>query len=105
LEAGAERSVARNKGCYPGQEVIERIFTYGQVNRKLMPVDWQGEPPTAAAPIALQAEGKTEAQLVSWERDPAEPFRGVGLAYVRRSHWEFTGPWSGPDGLTAVLRR
>ncbi|NDC25494.1 MAG: hypothetical protein EBZ49_15390, partial [Proteobacteria bacterium] len=39
LEANLEDHVARNKGCYPGQEVVERIFTYGQVNRKLFVVE------------------------------------------------------------------
>ncbi len=105
LEAAAERSVARNKGCYPGQEVIERIFTYGQVNRKILPVQWEGEPPEAGAPIALSADGAEAAQMVAWERDPLEAFRGVGLAYVKRGHWEYGGTWNGPGGLTAVLRK
>lgn len=29
LEIGLQDAIARNKGCYPGQEVIERTFTYG----------------------------------------------------------------------------
>jgi folate-binding protein YgfZ len=35
LEAGLLGSIDRNKGCYPGQEVIERIFTYGAPARRL----------------------------------------------------------------------
>lgn len=34
LEAGLYDYIHRNKGCYPGQEVIERIFTYGNVAKK-----------------------------------------------------------------------
>lgn len=105
LEAGAERSVARGKGCYPGQEVIERIFTYGQVNRRLSRVQWKGEPPAQSAPLSLLADGKEAASLVSWDRDPGESFQGVGLAYVKKAHWEDKIPWTGPDGLTAVLKR
>ncbi len=105
LEASAERSVARNKGCYPGQEVIERIFTYGQVNRKILPMQWQGELPKGEPPVALFADGAEAASLVAWERDPAEAFRGVGLAYVRRSHWDFSGEWTGPEGFAAVLSK
>lgn len=29
-------AVARGKGCYPGQEVVERIFTYGAPARRLV---------------------------------------------------------------------
>ncbi len=105
LEASAERSVARNKGCYPGQEVIERIFTYGQVNRKLLALDWSGDPPRLIPPIALSANGTEAASLVAWEQDPTEALRGVGLAYVRRSHWEYSGQWLGPEGFTANLRK
>jgi folate-binding protein YgfZ len=36
LEAPLDNSVSRNKGCYPGQEVVERIFTYSQVAKKLV---------------------------------------------------------------------
>jgi tRNA-modifying protein YgfZ len=36
LEAGLLDYVHRDKGCYPGQEVVERIFTYGNVAKKLV---------------------------------------------------------------------
>jgi folate-binding protein YgfZ len=36
LEAGLESFVHRNKGCYPGQEVVERIYTYGNIPRKFV---------------------------------------------------------------------
>lgn len=36
LEAGLLDYVHRNKGCYPGQEVVERIFTYGNVAKRLV---------------------------------------------------------------------
>jgi len=36
LEAGLADFVHRNKGCYPGQEVIERIYTYGNIPRKFV---------------------------------------------------------------------
>ncbi|MEQ1875782.1 MAG: hypothetical protein ABL958_03990 [Bdellovibrionia bacterium] len=36
LEAGLVDHVHRNKGCYPGQEVVERIYTYGNVAKKLV---------------------------------------------------------------------
>ncbi|MGE3973297.1 MAG: folate-binding protein YgfZ [Bdellovibrionales bacterium] len=36
LEAGLYGHISRNKGCYPGQEVVERLFTYGNVAKKLV---------------------------------------------------------------------
>ncbi len=103
LEASAERSVSRNKGCYPGQEVIERIFTYGQVNRKILTLTWRGEPPVGTLPITLKAGEQDAASLVAWERDPADTTRGVGLAYVRKAHWDFAGELTF-DGFAARLR-
>ncbi|HEX4924504.1 MAG TPA: hypothetical protein VFV50_10475 [Bdellovibrionales bacterium] len=41
LEAGLLDYVHRNKGCYPGQEVIERIFTYGNVAKRLVLLEGQ----------------------------------------------------------------
>ena len=35
LEAGLEDWIDRNKGCYPGQEVVEKIYTYGRLPRKI----------------------------------------------------------------------
>ncbi|MBK9294265.1 MAG: hypothetical protein IPM57_07450 [Oligoflexia bacterium] len=39
LEIPFEDFLARQKGCYPGQEVVERVFTYGNVTKKLMLLD------------------------------------------------------------------
>lgn len=36
LEGPFDVYVHRNKGCYPGQEVVERIYTYGNVAKKIM---------------------------------------------------------------------
>lgn len=39
LEGPFDDYVHRNKGCYPGQEVIERIYTYGNVAKKIVPFE------------------------------------------------------------------
>ena len=46
LEAPLDEYVHRNKGCYPGQEVIERIFTYGNVAKRTVPLEL-GLPPNS----------------------------------------------------------
>ncbi len=43
LEAGLVGFVHRNKGCYPGQEVVERIYTYGNIPRKFVQLETDKE--------------------------------------------------------------
>lgn len=56
LEAGLDRALHENKGCYPGQEVIERIRTMGQTPRRLVFCKGQGEPPIAPQIILNQTK-------------------------------------------------
>jgi folate-binding protein YgfZ len=106
LETGFDRAVARNKGCYPGQEVIERIFTYGSVNKKLLPVDLQrdGGVNFPTTPIALHAGGKEIGQVVSYVDYPDDPQRAAGLAYVHRQFWETKEAFVPEEGLRVSLR-
>ncbi len=105
LEANFEQGVARNKGCYPGQEVIERIFTYGQVNKKLLPVTLSTVTVFPTPPFFLQSESGPAASVVSLAEFPENPAKATGLAYVGKAHWDFSGQLQGPQGITAVLGR
>ena len=51
LEVGLRQSIADAKGCYPGQEVIERIISLGSAPRKLTLISGTGEPPKPQDPI------------------------------------------------------
>src|SRR5207302_288919 len=44
VESSLASHVARDKGCYPGQEVVERVFTYGNVSKKLVMLKPIGDP-------------------------------------------------------------
>ena len=73
-----------SKGCYLGQEIVERVRSRGQVHRVLMPVTLD----THEAPSAgtkLQVDGKDVAELTSAEFSPSLN-KVVGLAYVRMEH-------------------
>jgi|688.fasta_scaffold206207_1 folate-binding protein YgfZ len=89
LEANLEGSVARNKGCYPGQEVVERIFTYGQVNRKLLRTELFSESPFVLpnTPTDLKWGDQVIGQLMSVIADPGKAGRAVGLAYIKKPYW------------------
>ena len=72
-----------NKGCYLGQEIVERIRSRGGVHRFLTRLDIEGDtPPQAGA--AITAEGKAVGEITSAAWSPA---RGsvVALGYVRIS--------------------
>jgi folate-binding protein YgfZ len=101
LEAGLERAIAYDKGCYVGQEVIARISHRGHVNRKLAGL-WISGSAQVAAGAALTQEGKpagvVRSSLVS-ERLGAP----IALAYVRRESLTPGTVLALADGRTATV--
>ncbi len=80
-ETQAADAVHYNKGCYLGQEIVERVRSRGQVHRLLTPVRIEGT--TAPAPgTKLKADGTDVAEISSAVFSPALGWV-VGLAYVR----------------------
>jgi folate-binding Fe-S cluster repair protein YgfZ len=70
------------KGCYIGQEIVERIRSRGQVHRTFVGFEFVGAPP---APGRFEAEGRTQAEVTSVARIPAGAGeKAIGLGYVRR---------------------
>lgn len=81
LEARLDDAVHENKGCYPGQEVIERVRSMGQPPKLLVRVRGQGAAPQPSS--ALEAAGAEAGSLTSVS--PAPSGQGwVALGYVRR---------------------
>lgn len=80
-EAGVEHAIHPNKGCYLGQEIVERVRSRAQVHRSLHALRIHT---TAAAPAGtkLQANGKDVAELTSSAYSPALG-EVVALGYVR----------------------
>lgn len=73
-----------NKGCYLGQEIVERVRSRALLHRLLMPVHLDTDtPPPAGA--RLQAEGKDAAEITSAAYSPGLG-KTVALAYVRAEH-------------------
>jgi folate-binding protein YgfZ len=78
------RALNFNKGCYIGQEIVERIRSRGNVHRTFTGCEFQGDAlPEAGAKI--RANGKEVGQITSVA---VLPFSGgerrVGLGYFRR---------------------
>ncbi|MGH9787076.1 MAG: aminomethyltransferase family protein [Candidatus Acidiferrales bacterium] len=81
-----QRAISYTKGCYLGQEVIERIRSRGHVNRKLIGLRLSGsELPKAGA--KLQAGGKEVGHITTAVHSPTLG-AAIALGYVRREHFE-----------------
>ena len=84
LECGIEsRAIVYNKGCYIGQEVINRIHSVGHVNRELRGLRLAAH--LEALPQRgdkLFHGGKEVGQVTSAVRSPI--YGNIALGYVRR---------------------
>lgn len=80
-EANQPHALHFSKGCYLGQEIVERVRSRGQIHRVLMPleIDTATPPPPKTK---LQADGKDVAEITSSAFSPARG-KVVALAYVR----------------------
>jgi aminomethyltransferase len=75
------QAVSFNKGCYVGQEIVERIRAQGRVNKKLMRVVLEGvEAPAGGTKTTVDG---AEAEVTSAVVSP-ESGKVVALAYVRQ---------------------
>jgi len=83
-EANQPRALHFSKGCYLGQEIVERVRSRGQIHRVLMPLILETkEPPTPGA--KLQIDAASAAEITSAAYSPALG-KVVALAYVRTEH-------------------
>jgi aminomethyltransferase len=73
-------AVSFTKGCYLGQEIVERIRVQGHVNRKLVRLEIEGSEP--AAPGAKLVVDGREAEITSSVYSPHFG-KVIALAYVR----------------------
>lgn len=78
-ETGQMHAVSFKKGCYLGQEIVERIRAQGHVNRKLVRLRLDSAVPAGAA---LTADGAEAGEITSSADSPAQG-GAVALAYVR----------------------
>jgi folate-binding protein YgfZ len=82
-ETEQERALNFSKGCYVGQEIVERIRSRGQVRRKFTGFEIDGGLPAPGSKI--QADGKDVGEVTSSASLPAaHGQRRVALGYIRR---------------------
>jgi len=84
METGRESAISFTKGCYLGQEVVERIAARGHVNRGLAGIVCAAD--DLPAPGArLLADGHEVGYVTSAVRSEGLG-RGIGLAMIQRKH-------------------
>ncbi|HLZ91712.1 MAG TPA: glycine cleavage T C-terminal barrel domain-containing protein, partial [Candidatus Acidoferrum sp.] len=84
-EAALENShISFTKGCYTGQEIVERVRSRGQVNRRRVSLRLTGQAVPHAGDI-LSFEGKEAGYITRAAFCPAES-SVIGMGYVRKEN-------------------
>jgi folate-binding Fe-S cluster repair protein YgfZ len=77
--------VSFTKGCYTGQEIVERVRSRGHVNRKRVALKFStAEPPLPGT--KLRAGGTDVGHVTSAAFSPAVGV-AIGMGYLRREHF------------------
>ena len=79
-------AASETKGCYPGQEVVARIKSYGGLNRKLcgLVFDKEGLPKTGDKIL----KGKLESGFITSACHSPTLGKGIALAYLQKGSFE-----------------
>ncbi len=101
-EAALENThISFTKGCYTGQEIVERVRSRGHVNRKRVALEFSTvEPPLPGT--KLRAAGADVGHVTSAAFSPAAG-AAIGMGYLRREHFA-PGSVVEMDGGTAEVR-
>ncbi len=82
-ETGQMQALSFIKGCYVGQEIVERIRSRGAVHRKFSGFAVEGMPPAPGTKV--QRDGKDVGEITSALAVPtAKGDRTLALGYIRR---------------------
>lgn len=84
-EVGIDAAISFSKGCYLGQEVVERVAARGQLQRKRVGLLCAGDaPPPSEAKVLHEGKEVGHVTSAAWS-----PYRGqvIAMAYVRREAW------------------
>ena len=84
LEARLNRAISFNKGCYLGQETIERATARGGLKKRMFGLKFNAADVPAAGSV-LSLDGKEVGRVTSTVRSPR--FGAIGLAILHHSAW------------------
>jgi folate-binding protein YgfZ len=104
-EAGLQDShISYTKGCYTGQEIVERVRSRGQVNRRRVELLFSGDAvPEPETPLMLDGKevGYVTRAARTWDSNPPSII-GMGYARKEAAAPETVLQWAG--GTATVVR-
>ncbi|MCL5671819.1 MAG: aminomethyltransferase family protein [Acidobacteria bacterium] len=101
LEANLMNALSFNKGCYIGQEIVERARSRGQVNWKLTGVIIEdGQPPAPGEKLTRDDNEVGEVTSACVSPTLQKP---IALAYIRKEHVEIGKRLQTASGAAAVV--
>jgi folate-binding protein YgfZ len=102
-EAGLQDThISYTKGCYTGQEIVERVRSRGQVNRRRVQLLFSGD--TVPEPSALLTLDGKEAGYVTRAERISDPPRILGMGYVRKEGSTVGSQLEWARGTAAVVK-
>src|SRR5271168_4072469 len=102
-EAGLQDShISYTKGCYTGQEIVERVRSRGQVNRRRVDLRFSGETvPESGTSVSF--DGKEVGYVTRAARNYYPP-SVIGMGYVRKEGNELGTTLDSALGTATVVR-
>ncbi len=103
-EAALEKShISYTKGCYTGQEIVERVRSRGQVNRRRVGLRFTGEAVPSSGEV-LTADGKEAGHVTRAAFSPMMS-GAIGMGYVRKENNELGQElqWQGGTATVSTL--
>ena len=94
--------ISYTKGCYTGQEIVERVRSRGQVNRHRVDLLFDGATPPIAGEV-LKADGQ-EVGFVTRAALPSFLPHAIGMGYVRKDHNAPGARLQWPGGTAVVSK-
>jgi folate-binding protein YgfZ len=87
-EAGVESThLSFTKGCYTGQEIVERVRSRGHVNRRLAGLQFSSAEAPKPGTAVLAVDGTEAGHVTSAAFSPLAG-KTIGMAYLRREYLE-----------------
>jgi folate-binding protein YgfZ len=85
-EAALEAThISFSKGCYTGQEIVERVRSRGQVNRRRVRLKFSSpEPPVPLTRLRAKDTGAKEVGMITSSAFSPGTDAAIGMGYVRR---------------------
>jgi folate-binding protein YgfZ len=104
-ETSQMRALSFNKGCYIGQEIVERIHSRGSVQRRLRPLELSGPVPARGAELASEG-GAVAGQITSAAELPLAAGRRIfALGMIREEAGARNQPFTYTAGTATGTAR